>query len=126
MEEFRFNMAYIARYSPRPGAASSRWDDDVPHEVKKQRLHDLSEQLQNISLEQNRKMVGQNFKVLVTGSDRKGGFLSGLTEGKIIVRFASDDWSLIGKFVDVNITSAADFATEGELVKIYDEEMVGV
>lgn len=126
MEEFRFNMAYIARYSPRPGAASSRWDDDVPHEKKKQRLHDLSNLLQKISHEQNQKMVGKNYKVLVTGRDRKGGFLSGLTEGKIIVRFASVDRSLVGRFVDVIITSAADFATEGELVRIYDEEMAKV
>jgi len=35
MDEFKYNMAYIAQYSPRPGATSSRWDDDVPKEVKK-------------------------------------------------------------------------------------------
>ena len=29
-EEFRFNMAYIARYSPRPGATSSRWSFPSP------------------------------------------------------------------------------------------------
>lgn len=33
--EFKFNMAYIAKYSPRPGAASYRWDDTVSHEDKK-------------------------------------------------------------------------------------------
>ncbi len=35
MDEFRYNMAYIAQYSQRPGAVSSRWIDDVPREVKK-------------------------------------------------------------------------------------------
>ena len=49
-----------------------------------------------------------------------------MTEGKIIVRFASIDKSLIGKFVDVKITSAADFATEGELIKVYQEELAEV
>jgi tRNA-2-methylthio-N6-dimethylallyladenosine synthase len=122
MESIRFNMAYIARYSPRPGAASSRWEDDIPHSVKKERLHRLSSFLQKHSLELNNQMVGKTFKVLVTGSDRKGGFLSGSTEGKIIVRFAAEDSDLIGKFVDVQITAAADFATEGELIHVHREE----
>jgi tRNA-2-methylthio-N6-dimethylallyladenosine synthase len=122
MEEIRFNMAYIARYSPRPGSASSRWDDDVSHETKKQRLHDLSTLLQSHSYDHNKEMAGKSYKVLVIGSDRKGGHLSGLTEGKIIVRFASGDKSLIGQFVDVKITSAADFSVEGELIRVYKEE----
>jgi tRNA-2-methylthio-N6-dimethylallyladenosine synthase len=42
MEEFKYNMAYIAQYSPRPGATSSRWDDDVPKDIKKERFHRLT------------------------------------------------------------------------------------
>ncbi len=122
MEEFRFNMAYIARYSPRPGATSSRWEDDVNHAAKKERLHRLSGLLQQHSLELNQEMVDKEHKVLVIQSDRKSGYLSGLTEGKIIVRFASDKKELIGKFVNVKITSAADFAIEGELTHIFEEE----
>ncbi len=45
MESIHFNMAYIAVYSPRPGAASARWDDDIPMQLKKQRLHILTEEL---------------------------------------------------------------------------------
>lgn len=123
MDEISFNMAYIARYSPRSGAAASRWDDDITHPVKKDRLHRLSELLKKHSLSFNRKMIDETFKILVIGSDRKGGFLTGLTEGKIIVRFASDDKSLVGKFVDVKVKSAADFATEGTLQKIYADEL---
>lgn len=124
MEEFRFNMAYIARYSPRPGAASSRWADDIAHSVKKERLHKLSQILQQHSLEHNLAMVGKEYKVLVVRSDRKPGFLSGLTEGKIIVRFASDDPTLIGKYVKVRITTAADFSTEGELIRVHSQELI--
>jgi len=113
MEEFRFNMAYIAQYSPRPGAASSRWDDDIPAELKKERFRRLTGELQQYSLELNRKMIGKSFRVLVTGKDRKPGFLSGLTEGKIVLRFPSFDESLIGKFIDVNIKSATAFSVEG-------------
>jgi len=116
MEEFRFNMAYIAQYSPRPGAASSRWEDDVPLEVKKDRFRRLTGELQKYSLELNRQMIGKTYRVLVTGTDRKEGYLSGLTEGKIVLRFQSKNESLIGQFTDVTIKSATAFSVEGECV----------
>ncbi len=115
MREFRYNMAYIAMYSPRPGAASARWLDDVPHEEKKRRLHVLSEELQAISLELNREMVGRTYRVLVGGRDRLDGHLTGRTEGKIIVRIPSEDASLVGRFVDARITDAARMSVSGEL-----------
>jgi tRNA-2-methylthio-N6-dimethylallyladenosine synthase len=116
--EFRFNMAYIAQYSVRPGAASSRWQDDVPHDVKKDRFHRLTGVLETYSLEMNRAMIGKTYKVLVTGMDRKPGFLSGLTEGKIVLRFPSEDESLVGKFLDVKIKSATAFSIEGDPVRV--------
>ena len=116
MAEFKYNMAYIARYSPRPGAVSARWEDNVSHQIKKERLHILSNELKEHSLEYNQKMVGQEYTILVFKRDRKNGYLSGITEGKIIVRFQSDDDSLVGEFVRVKISSAAEFATEGELI----------
>ncbi len=90
METIHFNMAYIAIYSPRPGAASSRWDDDIPMAVKKQRLHILTEELTKHTLPYNQTLVGKKVKILVTGYDRKPGYMSGLTEGRIVVRFASE------------------------------------
>jgi len=56
--------------------------------------------------------------VMVTGHDRKEGYLSALTEGKIVTRFAADDHQLIGQFVDLEITSSTDFSIEGKLVEV--------
>ncbi len=116
MEEFKFNMSYTAIYSPRPGATSHRWVDDIPSDEKKRRLHVLTDELRKHNFPFNEKLVGKTFRTLVRGADRKEGFLSSLTEGKLIIRFASEDKSLIGQFVDVKITSATDFSMEGELV----------
>ncbi len=58
-DEFKFNMAYIAKYSPRPGAASSRWADDVPDEIKKERLHVLTNKLQGQVTESNKGLLGK-------------------------------------------------------------------
>ena len=117
MREFQYNMAYIAMYSPRPGARSARWVDDVPHEEKKRRLHELSEELKEMSLRHNSDLIGTTVRVLVNGHDRKPGYLSAKTEGRIIVRFPWDGDSLIGTFADVRITAAAQMSVEGKLVK---------
>lgn len=116
MAEFQYNMAYIAQYSVRPGAASSRWADDIPKEVKKERYHLLTNELTKYSFEYNKTLVGKSMRVLVRGRDRKEGYLSAHTEGKIVTRFASDNNDLIGQFVDVKILGAAPLSVEGKLV----------
>jgi tRNA-2-methylthio-N6-dimethylallyladenosine synthase len=122
MEEFKFNMAYTAMYSPRPGATSHRWDDDVLLEEKKRRLHILTEELRKHNRTYNQNLISKTMRVLVRGEDRKDGFLSALTEGKLIVRFPSENENLTGKFADIKITSASDFSLEGERIKV--EELV--
>jgi tRNA-2-methylthio-N6-dimethylallyladenosine synthase len=118
MEEFKFNMSYTAIYSPRPGATSHRWVDDIPMEEKKRRLHILTNELRKHNLPYNKNLIGKTMRVLVRGTDRKDGFLSSHTEGKLIIRFASENQDLIGQFADVKITSATDFSMEGELVNV--------
>lgn len=115
MNEFQFNMAYIAMYSPRPGAASYRWQDEVTQNDKKDRLHRLTEQLKVHARRYNESLTGQTLKVLINGTDRKTGYSTGLTEGKINVRLDHHDASLMGQIVQVKITSAADFSVGGEL-----------
>jgi tRNA-2-methylthio-N6-dimethylallyladenosine synthase len=118
MEEFKFNMSYTAIYSPRPGATSHRWIDDIPQEEKKRRLHVLTNELRKHNLPFNKQMIGKTVRVLVRGTDRKEGFLSSHTEGKLIIRFATENQDLIGQFANVKITSATDFSMEGELLKV--------
>lgn len=117
MEEFRYNMAYAAMYSPRPGAASSRWDDDVSQEDKKKRLQTLSKLLQEHSHEYNKTLVGKTLRVLVEGPDRSGSYLAGRTEGKLPVRFSGGNASLVGQFVDLNIVNVSPLSLEGELTE---------
>jgi tRNA-2-methylthio-N6-dimethylallyladenosine synthase len=117
MEEFRYQMAFIAQYSPRPGAASSRWADDISSEEKKRRFHILSTILQKHSLEYNQSLIGRKVRVLVERADRKQGYLSGRTEGKTLIRFPSQDHSLIGQFIDLEVTSAVALSMEGQLVE---------
>lgn len=114
MREFRFNMAYIAAYSPRPGAASSRWADDVPAAVKKERVRILSEELQRSAGAYNAALVGATQPVLVEGPARRAGHLTGRTEGRVIVRFPARADLLPGHVAPVRITRAAPLSVEGE------------
>ena len=103
-------------YSPRPGANSSEWADDVPKDEQSRRYAVLSEDLKSVSSLYTASMVGKEFRLLVNGRDRLDGYLSGLTEGKIAVRFKCDDESLIGNFVNVKIVKSSDFSAEGEML----------
>jgi tRNA-2-methylthio-N6-dimethylallyladenosine synthase len=117
LKTVKFNMAYIAVYSPRPGAVSSAWPDDVPAAEKKKRLHILTEEVMVHALEYNNELMGKKQRVLVTGFDRKEGYLSGMTEGRIVVRFKCAKKEMTGKFVDVLITGTTAFSVEGELLE---------
>jgi tRNA-2-methylthio-N6-dimethylallyladenosine synthase len=68
------------------------------------------------SLVYNQALVGSTVKMLVEDFDRKNGYLTGHTEGKIVIRFASQDESLIGQIVTVKVTSATALSIEATLL----------
>lgn len=119
VEKSRFDRMGVFAYSHEENTHSHSMSDDVPAEVKQQRLDDLMEIQQGISLELNSAKVGQTFKVLV---DRKeGGSFIGRTEhdspevdNEVIIE-SPDDYLRIGDFVRVKITSATEFDLTGEV-----------
>ncbi|WP_372794619.1 tRNA (N6-isopentenyl adenosine(37)-C2)-methylthiotransferase MiaB [Pontiella sp.] len=117
MLDVKFNMAYIAKYSPRVGARSARWEDDITPKQKSERLARLTEVLKRTSFEHNESMIGRSFKVLVERVDpRKAGALQARTEGKLPVRIADAPEDLVGTFQTVKITSASELSLTGKLV----------
>jgi len=116
MEEVGFNMAYIAKYSPRPGARSAEWPDDITPQQKSERLAKLSAILKRTSRAHNERMVGKTYRVLVERADKRmEGALVSRTEGRLLVRILQASEGLIGTFQDVRITSAAELSLTGEL-----------
>src|SRR4029079_3588380 len=51
LEEIRFDVVHVAMYSPRPGTLSFKWEDDVPVEVKRARLHAIEAMQERIARE---------------------------------------------------------------------------
>jgi ribosomal protein S12 methylthiotransferase len=121
VEHSRFDRLGVFTYSHEDNTHSYLMDDDVPEDVKQERMEQLMEVQQNISLDLNRKKIGQTFKVMV---DRKeGGNFIGRTESdspevdnEVII--ATDEYLRSGEFVNVKITAASEFDLTGEAISI--------
>ncbi len=115
VEEVRFKNSYIFKYSPRPHTQAAGWEDDVPVVVKKRRNNELLALQHWVSLEDNRKLVGEEFEVLVEGrSKTDADRLCGRTRGEHIAIFAGGS-SLAGKSVTVKVTSASSLSLFAEI-----------
>ena len=72
MEETRFDSAFMFRYSERSGThAHKRMPDDVPDEVKRERLKQIIDRQEEISLEKNQAWIGRTVEILVEGKSRR-------------------------------------------------------
>src|SRR5690625_4521558 len=103
MEEVGFEAAYTFIYSPREGTPAARRKDDVPMEVKKQRLYRLNELVNKQSAASMKAYEGKTVKVLVEGESKKNpDVLAGYTERNKLVNFVGPA-SAVGKIVEVKI-----------------------
>jgi tRNA-2-methylthio-N6-dimethylallyladenosine synthase len=114
--EVEFDHSFSFIYSPRPGTPAVALPDDVPLEIKKQRLALLQQRINQQAQAISRRMVGTQQRVLVSGPSRKDpGQLCGRTQNNRVVNFNGTS-ELIGEFVDVTITEALPNSLRGELI----------
>jgi tRNA-2-methylthio-N6-dimethylallyladenosine synthase len=113
VREMGFVSLYGFKYSPRPHTPALRLGDDVPEEVKSDRLARLFEAVDALGSAHLASLVGTRQKVLVEGASKseKGDLsrdrVQGRTERSEIVHIAAPGaGSLVGRVVDVEITRA--------------------
>ncbi len=112
--EINYDLSYSFIYSPRPGTPASSLPDDVPLEVKKQRLKILQDRINQQTAAFSRAMVGTVQRILVEGPSRKNpAEMAGRTENNRVVNFCGAK-EQIGQFVNVNITAAFPNSLRGE------------
>ena len=119
INDIGFDHSFSFIYSARPGTPASDMTDDTSEEVKKQRLAVLQQRIAQHSLDISRKMVGTTQRILVTGFSKKDpGELQGRTENNRVVNFRANqnrtDSALIGRFIDINITTAFPNSLRGD------------
>jgi len=116
IEEVGFDHSFSFIYSRRPGTPAAELPDDVPLQVKKQRLARLQQRISAMAAAISADMVGNIERILVEKPSRKrADQLSGRTGNNRVVNFDADP-ALIGQFVDVRITEALPNCLRGELV----------
>ena len=115
-EAIGFDMAYIFKYSVRPGTTAEPAGDPISKETKEARNQILLDILSRSSLARNQSLVGTTQEVLLEGKAKRGeNMFIGRTRGyrKVIV---SASERLIGELVDVHIIDATVSSLSGELV----------
>ncbi len=123
-EEVGFETAYTYIYSPRDGTPAEKMADNIPMEVKKERLQRLNKLVNEYSAKAMQQFEGQVVEVLVEGeSKRNDEVLSGYTRRSKLVNFKAPK-SVIGKLVHVKITEAKTWSLDGEFIGVVKQKEV--
>jgi tRNA-2-methylthio-N6-dimethylallyladenosine synthase len=113
VEQVRYDSAFTFNYSPRRGTTAAELLDQVPHEVKRERMGRLVDAVQRISAERAQRFVGRTMDVLVEGPSRTDpARLRGRIRHNKTVNFTGH--AQPGELADVEIASATSTTLAGE------------
>jgi tRNA-2-methylthio-N6-dimethylallyladenosine synthase len=114
VREVRYTQAYSFKYSPRPGTIAAKMENQVPEEVKSERLQILQELLDDQQTQFNSGFVHRRLSVLFTKNGHHENQLTGRSEYSQAVSIYDKTIS-IGDIVDVQIIEVATHSLIGML-----------
>ena len=119
MNQVKFDFAYMYKYSERPKTlAERRFEDNIPEEVKSNRLTEVIDLQLSHAMASNKNQIGKIHKVLIEGfSKRSEDFLSGRNEYNTKTVFPKGN-AKKGDYVLVKITDCTSATLIGEIVEI--------
>jgi tRNA-2-methylthio-N6-dimethylallyladenosine synthase len=118
--EVGYETAYTFIYSPREGTPAAGMEDNVPMEVKKERLQRLNSLVNEFSAKAMKKYQDQIVEVLVEGESKNNpDVLAGYTSKSKLVNFKGPK-SAIGKIVKVKITDTKTWSLNGDMVEQHE------
>ena len=113
-EQVGYDGAFTFIYSPRRGTEAAEMPEQIPHEVKVERLERLVEVIQRRAAERAQRFVGRTLDVLIEGPSRTDpSRLRGRSRHNKVVNF--DGLGEPGDFVQVEITGATSQTLTGEM-----------
>jgi tRNA-2-methylthio-N6-dimethylallyladenosine synthase len=116
MKNVLYDGAYMFKYSPRENTKAWDMGDDVPEEIKKERLNEIIALQEDISLEQNTKMIGETVEVLVErDSSRSADDCIGRTDTNKKTLFPRGN-ARVGEYRSVKIERATAHTLFGNLL----------
>ena len=119
METVKYDYGYMFKYSERPGTlAQKKFIDDVPLEIKNNRLKEIILKQRRHSYYRNQQFLNKTVCVLVERESKKSNdFWSGRTTQNTVVVFPKKNYSP-GDFVDVRIENYTSATLIGEGLRI--------
>jgi tRNA-2-methylthio-N6-dimethylallyladenosine synthase len=112
IEEVRYDSAFTFVYSPRAGTEAAAMPDQIPEQVKRERIEHLVEVVQRVAAERNAQRVGGVEEVLVEGPSRTDpALLRGRTRRNTTVNFTG--FAQPGDLVDVLVEGSTSTTLRG-------------
>ncbi|WP_088892504.1 tRNA (N6-isopentenyl adenosine(37)-C2)-methylthiotransferase MiaB [Leptolyngbya ohadii] len=117
VEDIGFDQLNTAAYSPRPGTPAALWDNQLPEDVKADRLQRLNHLVATKAAERSLRYAGRIEEVLVEEVNPKNpAQVMGRTRGNRLTFFEGNLEQLRGQTVKVKITEVRAFSLTGEIV----------
>jgi tRNA-2-methylthio-N6-dimethylallyladenosine synthase len=118
IDEMNFDLSFSFIYSARPGTPAAEFEDNVPLEVKKERLERFQNRINEMANAIAEKMIGTTQTILVEGQSKKNPLqMQGRTENNRVVNFIGHP-RLTGQFVDVLITESLTNSLRGRMIDL--------
>ncbi|MDY3928443.1 MAG: 30S ribosomal protein S12 methylthiotransferase RimO [Clostridia bacterium] len=119
VEKIKFDRMGVFAYSQEEDTPAADFEDQIPEEVKQERLDRLMSLQQQISLEKNQSKIGQTLEILTEGYDKDSYLFFGRSRGDSIgvdstVYFAANDEIEFGDIVSVEILDADEYDLTGK------------
>ncbi len=117
MKEAGFDSAFMFKYSERPGTyASKHLPDNIPEEVKIERLNRMIALQNELSAESNRQDIGKEFEVLVEGRSKRSAeeYIGRTSQNKVVV-FPKGN-TKPGDLIKVRITDSSSATLRGQQI----------
>ena len=117
VETVKFDGAFTFVYSKREGTKAAIMDGQIDPEIQKDRIMRLIDVQNELNRKESLTYVGKTVEILVEDFDEKKNSYMGRDERGKMAYFSCDE-NVIGKFVNVKITSAGGMSLMGEITEI--------
>ncbi len=115
VKEVGFSSAFTFIFSPRKGTPAAKMKNQIPEDVKKERIYKLIELQNKISLQHMKSLVGATEEILVEDYNPETQLISGRTRSNKLV-FVPGTQDLLKKLVRVQITEGKTWSLHGKLI----------
>ncbi len=125
IRDHRFSELHVFPYSKRTGTPAARMEDQVPEEVKNERVHRLIELNDQLAKQYASTFENEVLEVIPEEKYKLGpnsGLYEGYSDNYLKVVFAADE-SMVGKIVRVKVAKAGYPYNEGQFVRVMEEEV---